>query len=101
MIEKLWEVKPYIYTTGIQATHVQRTTRNVVPTATADEIPVGFVEMRDIKCLIVKLSNLEQASHNIESLKQRLKGLCECIESSMHAHGDSHKFSKLRIPGCL
>ena len=24
--------KPYIYTTGIQATHVQRTTRNVVPT---------------------------------------------------------------------
>jgi len=57
--------------------------------------------MNDLNCLIVKLSNLEQASHNIESLKQRLKGLCECIESSMHAHGDSHEFSKLRIPGCL
>jgi len=57
--------------------------------------------MNDVKCLIVKLSNLEQASYNIASLKQRLKGLCECIESSMHAHGDSHEFSKLRIPGCL
>jgi len=60
-----------------------------------------FVEMNDVKCLIIKLSNLEQASHNIASLKQRLKGLRECIESSMHAHGDSHEFSKLRIPRCL
>jgi len=59
------------------------------------------VEMNVMKRLIVKLYNLEQPSHNIESLKQRLKALCECIESSMHAHGDSHEFSKLRIPGCL
>jgi len=53
-----------------------------------EEVEVGGdnVEMNDVKCLIVKLSNLEQASHNIEGLKQRLKGLCECIESSMHAH---------------
>jgi len=62
---------------------------------------VRFVEMNDMNCLIVKLSNLEQASHNTEGLKQRLKGLCECKESSMHAHGDSHQFSKLRIPRCL
>jgi hypothetical protein len=32
LIEKLWGAKPYIYTAGIQATHVQRTTRNAVPT---------------------------------------------------------------------
>jgi len=49
----------------------------------------------------MKLSHLGKGSHNIESLKRRLKGLCECIESSMHAHADSHRFSKLRIPRWL
>jgi len=72
------------------------TVRQVLALAVA--VPV---EMNDMNCLIVKLSNLEQASHNIEGLKQRLKGLCECKESSMHAHGGSHQFSKLRIPRCL
>lgn len=32
LIEKLWGAKPHIYTSGIQATHVQRTTGNAVPT---------------------------------------------------------------------
>ena len=48
--------------------------------------------MRDVKCLIDWLSRLGKGSHNIESLKQRLKE--PCME-------DSHEFSKQRIPGCL
>jgi len=53
------------------------------------------------KVLDCKLSKLGKGPHNIESQKQRLKGLCKCIESPMLAHEDSHEFSKQRIPGCL
>jgi hypothetical protein len=35
----------------------------------------GEIEVINVKCLTVKLSNLGKGSHNIESLRQRLKGL--------------------------